>query len=256
MAAADHYIFMDGCVVKGCKPVLEFEHTFGEYAYLLEDLYRRGGWEPRRRRIAGLLLPGNGFDGWADRHVLMAQSTQNLRTGAMRIDAMLHKIDGEADIHLFGTSAAGSAILEYFLLTDPETLYFHATDPRDRRMPARKYRIDRRIASVTCIDAPNNWVPLRRESPMPGANGAPGTLGRYLAEHTRVKAGPRYPEDEYTIRTEDVPGTWVGAKPVAGAGYDNHPHFDHLPDTPLERHIYTGSHMSDETRAFLERVWR
>ncbi|HMA37486.1 MAG TPA: hypothetical protein VKY74_23740 [Chloroflexia bacterium] len=254
MAGGDSYIFMDGCVVKGCRSVIDFEHTFGEYAALLEDLFQRGGWgrSAGRSRLWG----APNFDDWAAQHLHIAQSTQNLRTGAARVNAILAKIPGTGSIHLFGTSAAGSAMLEYFLLSDPDTLYYHSSDFGRTRLPGRQYQIDPRLASFTAIDPPANWVPLRRTHRSQGEDGGRGTLGVYLAAHTRIQAGAGCPPGTHTVRIEDVPGTWIGSTPIAGIDYDNRPHYGHLPETPLERHIYTGSRMSQETRAFLERVWR
>src|SRR4051794_36331144 len=124
MGYRDHYLFMDGCIVKGCKPYVAFESTFGEYAALLRELYESDGWGRAERHVLGVRVPVSvSFEDWAKTHVHTAQSTQNLRTGAARIDAFLQSISDPANIHLFGTSAAGSAILEYFLLSDPETLY-------------------------------------------------------------------------------------------------------------------------------------
>lgn len=255
MGQRDHYLFMDGCVVKGCKPFVDFETTFGEYAALLKELYHQAGWGRASRRILGVPV-STAFEDWADRHVHTAQSTQNLRTGAARINDWLQQVPGNDSIHLFGTSAAGAAILEYFLLCDPAVLYYHASDPRDTRVPARRYTVDSRIASLTLIDPPANWVPLRRSLSPTLPNNGPGTLGRYLAAHTRVKAGPGYSDEEKTARMEDVPGTWIGSQPVAGIIYDNTPHYDGLPHMILERHIYTGRHISAETRAFAARAWR
>src|SRR5438067_2439445 len=120
MAYRDHYLIMDGCIVKGCKPYVDFETTFGEYAALLKELYEYGHWGRGERRLFGVRVPAaQSFEDWAKRHVHTAQSTQNLRTGATRIAAFLQEIKDHANIHLFGTSAAGSAILEYFLLCDP-----------------------------------------------------------------------------------------------------------------------------------------
>ena len=39
MGYQDHYLFMDGCIVKGCKPFVDFEGTFGEYGAALKELY-------------------------------------------------------------------------------------------------------------------------------------------------------------------------------------------------------------------------
>jgi hypothetical protein len=244
-------------VVKGCKPFVDFETTFDDYAAVLKDLYERGGWGRGERRLLGVPLPtASLFEDWADKHVHTAQSTQNLRTGAARVNDWLQEVPGTANIHLLGTSAAGAAILEYFLLCDPQTLYYHASDPRDSRRPARRYTIDSRIASFTAIDPTADWVPLRRSISPTLPNNGPGTLGRWLAAHTRIKAGPHYSDAEKTARMEDVPGTWIASQPVAGIIYDNQPHYDYLPHLGIERHIYTGAHISHEMRAFLERVWR
>jgi len=242
MGVDDRYLFIDGCVVKGCRAEIDFTHTFGEYADLLEELYRAGA-GPRA-------LP---FAAWVPGHVHVAQSTQNLRTGAGRVAAMLAEIPGAPRIHLFGTSAGGAAILEYLLYTDPQALYAEARDPRRQHIPARRYTLDPRIASLCTVDAPVNWVPLRRA-------GAPWALraeapGAYLARHTRVRAGGGCPPEEATARMEEVPGTWVAGYALAGLPYDKHPHYTGLPRFPVERHIYTGSHMSRETGDFLRRVW-
>jgi hypothetical protein len=254
MGRADHYVFMDGCVVKGCKPVLALEPTFGEYGALLKELFRRGGWghSETRGRLGWPRMES--FDQWAEAHVHTAQSTQNTGTGADRIEPIVQRIKDDGDIHLFGTSAAGAAILEYFLRCAPQTLYQHSSDPWRRRIPRQKYVIHPHIASFTSIDAPTDWVPLRRATGGPRDNG-PGTLGRYLARTTRIKAGPGVRDDEATTRVENVPGTWIGGPPIAGLGYDGAPHYDGLPPVDLQRHMYTGRHMSHETRAFLERVW-
>lgn len=256
MGKDDHYVFMDGCVVKGCRTLIEFERTFGEYADLLEDLFHRGGWGRGEKRVLGVRVGGRKFEDWATEHIYAAQSTQNKRTGASRVDEVLRSIEGNGNIHLFGTSAAGAAILEYVLLTDPGTLYYRPHDPRKEFMPAKRYDIDPRIASLTTIDAPTNWVPVRRDPGWPRPGWSKGTIGYYLAKHTRIKAGPKVPKGAHTNRTEDVPGTWVGAEPVAGLDYDNDPHYDYLPRQAVERHMYTGGHMSHETRDFLRRVWR
>lgn len=257
MGYHDYYLFMDGCIVKGCKPFVALEPTFGEYAEVLRGLYegeRWGaeavpGWRGRWARPA--------FADWAAEHVRTAQSTQNLRTGAARVAAFLESVPGSSSIHLFGTSAAGSAILEYFLLTDPQTLYYHESDRRSERVPGARYRLDSRVASFTAIDAPTDWVPLRRTHAPGWQAGGPGTLGHYLAERTRIHAGPQCAPAYQTARHEDVPGTWVGARPVAGLLYDNNPHYDErIPADGLPRHIFTGSHISDETRAFLQHAWR
>jgi len=253
----DHYIFMDGCIVKGCKPLVDFTRTFGEYAALLEQLYREGGWGTRERFLPWLPFRRlSSFDSWVSDHVHIAQSTQNMGTGARRVNELLEKIQGHDDIHLFGTSAAGSAMLQYFLLTDPDLLYSHPEDPKGEQRPSKRYKIDVRIASVTTIDAPSNWIRLRHDTGPQQAYYGKGSLGRYLVAHTRVKAGPSVPKDKHTIRMEDVPDTWVGAGPVAGMDYDNNPHFSYLPRPGMRRHMYTGSHMSKETREFLRRVWR
>jgi len=257
MGRHDHYVFMDGCIVKGCKPVIDLAHSFGEYIALLTDLYEQGGWG--QRPPGGLLRRARPepFAEWAERQVHSAQSTQNLRTGAARVDGILRSIGGDAAIHLFGTSAAGSAILEYFLLTDPATLYDRAHDEHRVGPPARKYQIDPRIVSFTSIDAPANWVPLCRDPHAHRHAFGPGTLGGYLVAHTRSQTGPHLPADQHTVRMEDIPHTWVDSQPVAGVDYDDRPHYDHhLPRVGLERHIFTGGHMSRETRAFLTRVWQ
>ncbi len=255
MGYHDHYVFMDGCIVKGCRPVIDFDRSFGEYAALLRELYRRGGWGRGARRVLGVPV-SESFDSWAATHVHTAQSTQNMGTGSDRVERIVQVLKGPGNVHLFGTSAAGAAMLEYFLRTAPNTLYWHARDPLARRLPRQKFTIHPQIASFTAIDAPTDWIPLRRGGG-PGRSGAePGTLGAYLAKHTRIKTGPGTPPGEHTTRLEDVPGTWVGAVPIAGLDYDNDPHYDYLPEEPLARHIYTGGHMSHETRAFLERVWR
>ena len=257
MASGDHYIFMDGCIVKGCRPFIDFEHTFGDYAAVLTELYHQGHWGGRAGRVWGFRQSAtDAFEDWADKHIHVAQSTQNLRTGASRVDGILRSIRGDTNIHLFGTSAAGSAMLEYFLLCDPQTLYYHNSDKHGERMPTRRYRIDPRIASFTAIDAPANWVPVRRDRHNPRIAFGPGTVGRYLADHTRIQAGPRLPAGRHTTRMEDVPNTWVECWPVAGIDYDDRPHYDYLPEVGLKRHIYTGGHASHESRAFLERVWR
>jgi hypothetical protein len=246
---------MDGCIIKGCHPVLDFNKSFGEYASLLETLFQREEWGADQRGPFGLLSRGGTFQRWADEHLHMAQSTQNLRTGARRVDAMLRESDGDCAIHLFGTSAAGSAMLEYFLLTDPQRLYYHRGGRDHGLKPPKSYDLDRRIASLTIIDAPSDWVPLRPDNLVRNYFRR-DALGRYLLENTRIKTGPPVPYDEHTARSEDVPGTWVDANPVAGIDHDDHPHYDNLPAEPIPRHIYTGGHMSHETRAFLERVWR
>jgi hypothetical protein len=258
MAQHDHYLFMDGCVVKGCHPTIDFEHSFGEYAGLLEELFERGNWGHSIRRLLGRNVSRRiAFNEWAEEHVHLAQSTQNKRTGAARVHAVVQSIAGQANIHFFGTSAAGAAMLEYFLLTDPQTLYYRSSDPNNILRPARRYPLDPRIASLTMIDAPMNWVPLRRDRGLIHRNWGKQALGQYLPAHTRIVSGPHYPVAAHTVRCEDVPGTWVGADPVADLDFDNHPHYDGLPEEPgIERHIYTGGHMSHETRAFLERVWR
>ncbi len=255
MGKDDHYLFMDGCVVKGCKPVLDFERTFGEYAELLEDLFHKGRWGHGEKGRFGRRAASRDFDDWADEHIHAAQSTQNMRTGADRVNNVLEGISGEGNIHLFGTSAAGAAMLVYFVLCEPKTLYVRSEDSRNEMVPAQKYTIDRRIASLTTIDAPTNWAPVKHDEP--GRRSVPGkdALGDYLMRHTRIKAGAGCGSEE-TNRMEDVPGTWIGAQPVAGMCYDNRPHYKYLPDAGMERHIYTGSHASDETREFLERVWR
>ncbi|MDQ6694020.1 MAG: hypothetical protein M3014_06320 [Chloroflexota bacterium] len=255
MGSQDHYVFMDGCVVKGCRFLIDFERTFGEYADLLEELYERGHWGRGARRLFGSRAGYDDFDDWATEHVHVAQSTQNLRTGAARVNGILQSISGHVNIHLFGTSAAGAAIIEYFLLCDPGTLYYRATDPHNDTIPNKKYAIDTRIASMITLDAPTNWVAVKHnDGEMPRASGK-GTIGDYLVRHTRIKAGDKYGRDRQTARMEDVPDTWVEAQPVAGVYYDNRPHYEYLPKAGLERHIYTGSHMSLETRDFLERVW-
>ncbi len=190
-----------------------------------------------------------------DEHVHLAQSTQNMRTGAYRVDEILRGISGHDNIHLFGTSAAGAAILEYFLLTDPDRLYYNDRDPDDTLKPARKYRIDNRIASLTTIDAPTNWIRIRHDKGRIFSYFGPSAMGRYLVGHTRIKTGPHIPQDKHTTRLEDVPDTWVGALPVAGLDYDNQPHFSYLPEAGIKRHMYTGGHASEETTEFLLRVW-
>jgi hypothetical protein len=256
MGKDDHYIFMDGCIVKGCKPVLNFEHTFGEYSYLLEELFRRGGWGHGEKGFWGFRKGGANFDDWVSTHVHMAQSTQNKRTGASRVDELLRGISGHGHIHLFGTSAAGAALLEYMLLTDPRTLYYRPSDPHGDLRPPKRYDIDPRIASLTTIDAPTNWVPVRHDDGLRKWSWGAGILGEYLDHHTRVKAGPHYLKGEHATRTEDVPDTWVEAHPVAGLDYDDRPHYDNLPEPGMKRHMYTGNHISHETRDFLHRVWR
>lgn len=255
MGSRDHYVFIDGCVVKGCRSVIDFTTTFGQYAALLQTLFTQGGWGRGGRRMLGLPL-GIPFRTWVQTHVHITQSTQNLRTGASRVAAILEEIQGDVRVHLFGTSAGGSAILEYFLLTDPQRLYYYARDPRRTRVPARRYQVDSRVASICMIDAPTGWVPLRPDRiPILDAQSAE-SLGRYLAATTRVQAGPGVPDDQQTVRNEDVPGTWIAAEPIAGTAYDNTPHFAYLPGVGIERHIYTGSHMSEETRDFLSQAWR
>lgn len=96
MGRHDHYVFMDGCIVKGCKPVIDLAHSFGEYIALLTDLYEQGGWG--QRPPSGLLRRARPepFAEWAERQVHSAQSTQNLRTGAARVDGILRSI-GRSD---------------------------------------------------------------------------------------------------------------------------------------------------------------
>ena len=188
------------------------------------------------------------FEEWAEAHVHTAQSTQNIGTGADRVERILQRIKDDGDIHLFGTSAAGAAILEYFVRCAPQTLYRHSLRPAAAARAPPEYVIHPTSRVSPASDAPTDWVPLRRATGGPGDNG-PGTLrplpGQDYAHQGRARRARQRGDHTHRERARHLDRR---ARHRGPGLYDGDPHFDALPPFDLKRHMYTGSHMSHETR--------
>lgn len=166
----DYYVFVYGCVSGPCENPSSKE--FGEFEALLREEYNAWAAEAeyQNKRYGEDLLPS--WETWRKTHLVgvpapsLAQGEQNLR-------AALANIPGNADIHLWGHSAGGGAILSY--LTSP--LYSGSTST-----------IDPRIASVALID------PYLFSGDVRAAGGGVWLLPNerldsYLYSHTRVRPG-------------------------------------------------------------------
>ena len=125
--------------------------------------------------------------------------------------------------------------------------YFADSSGAPTSISGKKYQIDPRIASFTTIDSPLNDVKRM-----------PTNMGVYLAANTHIKtAASGVAANQQTALTEDATDSWIDANPLPGITNNAAPTYPGWTfGLPLVKHSYTGSHVSTETRVFLERIWR
>jgi hypothetical protein len=176
------------------------------------------------------------FEKWSSSHVHFLSSGIDLNRTAEEINGKLQRISGDGNIHFIGTSQGGAAILQYFADS------MHG-----------KFQIDKRIASFTTIEG--NLDAVANIEPPPGPPW-PYTMGEWLSQNTRIKTGHGRNSD--TALNVDSPKDTVGGC-VPGIECEHDPTYPAgtvEPKGAVNYHNFTGSHMADQTRIFLERVWQ
>jgi RHS repeat-associated protein len=232
----DHYVFVAGCVFNPCSDEVP-RTAFGDYMDLLRDLFDAGGWGyALASTIGGHAMS---FDQWAATHVHTA-NVSSLDDGAARINHILRSEipTGDFNMHLFGTSQGGAALLQYITYTLPGT----ASEGH-----GSIYQLDSRIASFITVDSPLNHVAGQWPN-VPGFN-----VGTYLAQNTRVKTMESGVDaDSETALTIDG-RDFVNHFPIDGVRKMSDPNWSDPAPFPHTQHT---RQYAPNTKSFFMRVWR
>lgn len=244
-----HYYFVNGCVSAPRDCASPNPSHWGEYYTELHRLYEAVQSTSR--------TPTQTFDEWAAEHAHFIIS-QIAPAGARSIERALEENRASGDIHIVGTSAGGAAVFTYLSQAMRGEVPF-----------------DSRIRSVLTVDSPLGYhLPLTPYNLVSGiqASAMKTDVERGIGEWAKA-AG-------ITILTIDTRQDMVGYDAVPNIANDPNPTYpqSNTPPQPpyvgcssapceLEYapgflnlgstwHIYTGSHMANSARQFIDKHWR
>jgi len=236
----DYYVFVTGCVIGGgCDNTSQM--NFGSYITVLHDLFTAGHWTQRYDHFTGQWQGGESWDAWSHDHLITFAASVNLNQAASRLDSVLGSIPGTNNIHLFGESQGGAAILQYFA----------DSGSGPSQYTGRRFQIDPRIASFVTIDSPISEV-----------SRIPVDLGAFLQANTRIKTGPHFDRQHETAMNVSVPGSVIEQLsniPLPGIDFNHDPHFDFglAGVSAAARHVLSGGGASaPDVNEFLYRIWQ
>ena len=158
----DYYVFMIGCTSH--PETCDMSHKgAGEYGKYLRGLWR--SWAAIYERTGEQLSGADGFSNlgaWWKEHTRFV-AVPTVGEGAESLARTLEGITGNGDIHIWGHSGGGQAILEY--LASTKTMY-------GKFAQMAHHSLDKRIASIALIDTgvAGSWTSgdaerIRRELP-------------------------------------------------------------------------------------------
>jgi hypothetical protein len=246
-----HIYFISGCVSNPGDCGKAGPGNWTQYHVYLRELYTSGARPPG-------VLSNLAFDVWAREHLHFL----NARTspeGSFALNAALRANSTAGDIHLAGSSVGGSAIISYL-----------------SQAMRGEVALDPRVRDVLTIDAP-----LGFQSPFSLSDLPLGLPAGLLKSDVAPGVGEWSGRMGITILSLDTPNDIVGHEPVPGVAHDPAPLYGG-PDTPSlpqisddcrsifcrlfsfieilssrnSWHTYTGDHMSDAARRFIEERWR
>jgi hypothetical protein len=236
-----HYYFVNGCVSAPIDCGKANGGTWGEYYTELGHLYGEAA-----AQVAGQeQLPT--FDEWAKTHTHFL-SGQTAAAGAYEIEQALPQNKSQADIHMIGTSAGGAAIFFYL-----------------SQAIRGNVELDRRVRSGVAVDSP-----LGFQFPFRSSDFFLGVQAGAMKSDVELGIGEWAKAANISLFTVNTPNDIVNHETVPDVPDDNAPVYPPEgapptpnPDSPIDRltkggtwHVYTGSHMAESTRQFMEEHWR
>jgi len=237
-----HYYFVNGCVSAPVDCGKADGGTWGEYYTELGKLY-----DEAAASVAGQeQLPT--FDEWAKTHVHFL-SGQTGAAGDYEIEQSLPQNTDPGDIHMIGTSAGGAALFFYL-----------------SRAIRGDVQLDKRIRSAIAVDSP-----LGFQFPFRASDLFLGIQAGAMKSDVELSIGDWARAANISLFTVNTPNDVVNHETVPDVPDDNAPVYpteSNTPPTPnpanpLEQltvgstwHVYTGSHMAESTRQFMEEHWR
>jgi hypothetical protein len=236
-----HYYFVNGCVSAPIDCGKANGGTWGEYYTELGQLYSEAA-----AQVAGQ-EPLPTFDEWAKTHVHFL-SGQTAAAGAYEIEQALPQNKSQAGIHMLGTSAGGAAIFFYL-----------------SQALRGNVELDRRVRSGVAVDSP-----LGFQFPFRAYDFFLGVQAGAMKSDVELGIGQWAKAANISLFTVNTPNDVVNHETIPDVPDDNAPVYPQEsapptpnPDNPIERltkgstwHVYTGSHMAESTKEFMEEHWR
>jgi hypothetical protein len=249
----EHFYLVNGCVSVPFNCSGASEDRWGEYYAELRRLYYRavGEGQSGARAVS--------FERWAidERHVRLV-SAETAHDGALALERALAGDDASTTINVVGTSAGGAAVMSYL--------------SRAMRGDAP---LDRRVRTVLTVDSP-----LGFQVPFTEGKILDSLQAGIMKSDVEMGIGEWAKAAGIKIMTIDTPNDIVSHDPLPGITYDKTPVYRQVDTPPLPAyprcytlgcraihlfemidlgstwHVYTGSHMADSARAFVDAEWR
>ncbi len=245
-----HYYFVNGCVAAPGDCAAVGPDHWGEYYAELRRLYE----EAAQAAVGEQAQP---FEQWAAGHAHFIMS-ETAAGGAQSIAQTLSENISSADVHIVGTSAGGAAVFTYLSQAMRDEVPF-----------------DGRIRSVMTVDSPLGYQP-----PFTSGDLLTGLQAGSMKTDVEPGIGAWASAAGIAMLTIDTVQDIVGYDPLPGVPNDAHPVYRQS-DTPpasaytackslpcqIEHmsehldlgsvwHVYTGSHMADSAKQFIDEHWR
>jgi hypothetical protein len=191
--------------------------------------------------------PQPSFEEWAAEHVHFI-SAQTAADGAYQLGQVLPQNPTQADIHMVGTSAGGASIFSYL-----------------GRALRGEVSLDPRVRSGIAVDSP-----LGFQFPFRSGDIFLGIQAGVMKSDIELGMGEWAKAANISLFTVNTLNDIVNHATIPDVPDDNAPVYPQAdvpptpnPDSILDKlsqgstwHIYTGSHMADSTREFMEEHWR
>jgi len=236
-----HYYFVNGCVSAPIDCHKANGDTWGEYYTELRRLYDES--------VASLSDASSqpSFDEWARQHVHFL-SAQTAADGVYEIKKALPENSSPSDIHMIGTSAGGASIISYL-----------------GRVLRGEVPLDKRLRSAVAVDSP-----LGFQFPFRSSDIFLGIQAGAMKSDVELGMGEWAKAANISLFTVNTPNDIVNHETIPDVPDDAAPIYPQAdaPPTPIPGdigqalsegstwHIYTGSHIADSTRQFMEGHWR
>jgi len=249
-----HYYFVNGRVAAPSDYSAPDAGDWGEYYAELGRLYKEEAQDVGYQTAQS-------FEEWAKEHVHFVAS-ENGPAGAHNIAQALQTNSTGGDIHIVGTSVGGTAIMSYL------------SEAMRGEVP-----FDRRIRSILTVDSP-----LGTRPPFAPADLVDGLMNGLQASSMRsdlaVGLGEWAQASNIVMLTVDTRQDIVGYDPLPDVANDPNPTYLQSDTPPVSAyldcgsllcqlghladyldlgstwHIYTGSHMANSAKQFIDQHWR
>jgi hypothetical protein len=236
-----HYYFVNGCVSSPVNCGTADGETWGEYYQELRRLYDEAA------ASVGSEEQQPTFDQWAGEHVHFI-SAQTAADGAYKIKEALPQNTSQAGIHMLGTSAGGASIFSYL-----------------GQALRGDVPLDRRVRSAIAVDSP-----LGFQFPFRSSDWFLGTEAGAMKSDVELGIGEWSRAVNLSLFAVNTPNDIVNHETVPDVPEDAAPVYpqESAPPTPapdnigqkltqgIPWHVYTGSHMAESTRQFMDEHWR